>query len=292
MEWMNYHHLLYFWIAAREGSISAAGEVLQLSAPTVSGQINLLEDALDQKLFKRAGRGLVLTDAGKLVYRYADEIFSLGQALQAEVKGKSPLIARRLHVGITLSIPDPLAQRVLQPMFKAAQEWKIVTHTGNTEELLGLLAMRAIDVLIADAPASNPKLNIWSHLLFESGTTIFATPKAARSLKAGFPKSLAQARFYLPAESAAVRRALDDWLESKNARPQTSTDCDDASLGATLAAGSDGAFSAASPLADELHRRYGVVPVGRVDAIRQKVYAITTERKPKIAAVRALVGQK
>jgi LysR family transcriptional activator of nhaA len=219
MEWMNYHHLMYFWIAAREGSISAAGEVLQLSAPTVSGQINLLEEALGQKLFKRAGRGLVLTDAGKLVYRYADEIFSLGHALQQEVKGKSQLIARRLHVGITLGVPDLLAQRILQPVFKSAKEWKVVTHTGNTEDLLGLLAMRAIDVLISDAPAGNPKLNIWSHLLFESGTTIFATAKSARSLKNGFPKSLSAAHFFLPAESAASRRDLDSWLESKNAKP-------------------------------------------------------------------------
>ena len=292
MEWMNYHHLLYFWIAAREGSISAAGEVLQLSAPTVSGQINLLEEALEQKLFKRAGRGLVLTDAGKLVYRYADEIFSLGQALQAEVKGKSQLIARRLHVGITLAIPDLLAQRVLQPVFKNAREWKIVTHTGNTEELLGLLAMRALDVLISDAPASNPKLNIWSHQLFESGTTIFASAKAARSLKSGFPKSLASSHFFLPAESAAVRRDLDAWLASRSATPQASTDCDDASLGASLAAGSDGVFSAPTPLAEELQKRFGAVTLGRVDAVRQKVYAITTERKPKVAAVRALLGQK
>ena len=292
MEWMNYHHLMYFWIAAREGSISAAGEVLQLSAPTVSGQINLLEEALGQKLFKRAGRGLVLTDAGKLVYRYADEIFSLGHALQQEVKGKSQLIARRLHVGITLGVPDLLAQRILQPVFKSAKEWKVVTHTGNTEDLLGLLAMRAIDVLISDAPAGNPKLNIWSHLLFESGTTIFATARSARTLKNGFPKSLSAAHFFLPAESAAARRDLDSWLESKNAKPTTSTDCDDASLAASLAAANDGVFSAPTPLAYELQKRFGAVVLGRADAIRQKVYAITTERKPKVPAVAALLKQK
>jgi LysR family transcriptional regulator, transcriptional activator of nhaA len=292
MEWMNYHHLLYFWIAAREGSISAAGEVLQLSAPTVSGQINLLEEALGQKLFKRAGRGLVLTDAGKLVYRYAEEIFSLGQALQQEVKGKSQLIARRLHVGITLGVPDLLAERILQRVFKSAKEWKVVTHTGGSEDLLGLLAMRALDVLISDAPAANPKLNVWSHLLFESGTTIFTTAKASRSLKKGFPKSLTSSHFFLPAESAAVRRDLDAWFESKNARPQSSTECDDASLGASLAIANDGVFTGPTPLADDLQKRYGAVTLGRADTIRHKVYAITTERKPKVAAVAALLGQK
>jgi LysR family transcriptional activator of nhaA len=289
MEWMNYHHLMYFWIAAREGSISAAGEVLQLSAPTVSGQINLLEEALGQKLFKRAGRGLVLTDAGKLVYRYADEIFSLGQALQQEVKGKSQLIARRLHVGIALGVPDLLAQRILEPVFKSAKEWKVVTHTGNSQDLLGLLAMRALDVLISDAPAGNPKLNVWSHQLFESGTAIFASAKAARRLKQGFPKSLASAHLFLPAEPATIRRDLDAWLESKAARPQTVTECDDASLAASLAASNDGVFSAPTPLGDELQKRYGVVTLGRADTVRQKVYAITTERKPKVPAVAALL---
>jgi LysR family transcriptional activator of nhaA len=292
MEWMNYHHLLYFWIAAREGSISAAGEVLQLSAPTVSGQINLLEEALGQKLFKRAGRGLVLTDAGKLVYRYAEEIFSLGQALQQEVKGKSQLIARRLHVGIALAIPDILAQRILQPVFKSAKEWKIVTHTGNTQDLLGLLAMRALDVLISDTPAGNPKLNVWSHLLFESGTTIFASGTAARRLKHGFPKSLASSQFFLPSESAATRRELDSWLESKNARSNSTTECDDASLAASLAAANDGVFFAPTPIADEMRKRYGALALGRADSVRQKVYAITTERKPKLPAIAALLGQK
>jgi LysR family transcriptional activator of nhaA len=152
--------------------------------------------------------------------------------------------------------------------------------------------MRALDVLISDAPAANPKLNIWSHLLFESGTSIFATAKAARSLKKGFPKSLAASHFFLPAESAAVRRDLDDWLMSKGATPKLSTDCNDASLGASLAAGSDGVFTAPTPIADELQKRYGVVTLGRVDSVRHKVYAITTERKPKIAAIRLLVGQK
>ncbi len=290
MEWMNYHHLLYFWIAAREGSVSAAGEVLQLSAPTVSGQINLLEEALGQKLFKRAGRGLVLTDAGRLVYRYAEEIFSLGHALQEEVKGRSQVIARRLHVGVVPSIPDLLVQRVFQPVMKSPKDLKVVTHTGSMPDLLGLLAVRAIDVLIADGPAANPKLNVWSHLLFESGTTIFAGGRAARTLKKGFPKSLAGAHVFMPAESSASRREFDEWLSSKNARPQTTTECDDVSLMATLAATHDGAFPAPTPLADELQKRYGVVALGRAD-VKQRVYAVTTERKPKIPAVAALINQ-
>jgi len=289
MEWMNYHHLLYFWIAAREGSVSAAGEVLQLSAPTVSGQINLLEEALGQKLFKRAGRGVVLTDAGRLVYRYAEEIFSLGQALQEEVKGRSQVIARRLHVGITPGVHDLLTQRLFQSILKSPKELKVVTHVGSQQELLGLLAVRAIDVLITDAPATNPKLNLYSHTLLESGTMFFASSRAARKLKQGFPKSLAAAHLFLPAESIAWRRELDDWFRSKNIQPLAVTECDDVSLMTSLGSSSEAAFACPTALADDLQKRNGVAPIGRIDQVRQRAYAITTERKPKLAAVSALL---
>jgi LysR family transcriptional activator of nhaA len=291
MEWMNYHHLLYFWIAAREGSITAASEELELSAPTVSGQINLLEESLGQKLFKRAGRGLVLTDAGKLVYRYAEEIFTLGEALQAEVKGRSHVIARRLHIGVSPTIPDLLVERLLHPILSSSQQLKVVTHTANVPELLGQLAVRALDVVLSDGAAANPKLNLWSHLLFESGTTILATPKAARGLKQGFPKSLSNAHFFLPSAAAVVRRDLDAWLADKKVRPHTITECDDTSLMAALASGTDGAFSAPTQVADELQKRYGAVVLGRAD-VRQRIYAVTTERKPKIPAARTLLKIK
>jgi len=291
MEWMNYHHLLYFWLAAREGSVTAAAEILQLSAPTVSGQINLLEESLGQKLFKRAGRSLVMTDAGKLVYRYAEEIFTLGEALQAEVKGRQQVIARRLHVGIAPAVPDLVVERLLHPITSIPQQLKIIVHTATLSELLGQLAVRSLDVVLTDAPAANPKLNLWSHLLFESGTTIFATAKAARALKQGFPKSLSKSHLFLPAATAATRRDLEAWLDDKKARPQRTTDCDDSSLMASLASGVDGAFAAPTPLAGELNDRYGAVALGRAD-VRQRVYAITTERKPKIPAVATLLKLK
>lgn len=291
MEWMNYHHLLYFWIAAREGSVTAAAEELQLSAPTVSGQINLLEESLGQKLFKRAGRSLVLTDAGKLVYRYAEEIFTIGEALQAEVKGRSPVIARRLHVGISPFVSDLLVERLLRPIVSTPQQLKIVLHTSNLSDLLGQLAVRALDVVLTDAPASNPKLNLWSHVLFESGTSIFGTAKAARTLKQGFPKSLAGAHLFLPAPGAATRRELEGWLEDKKVQPRRATECEDNSLCAALATGVDGVFFAATTLTDDLGRKYGAVALGRAD-VRQRVYAVTTERKPKIPSVRTLLKIK
>lgn len=291
MEWMNYHHLLYFWLAAREGSVTAASEILQLSAPTVSGQINLLEESLGQKLFKRAGRSLVMTDAGKLVYRYAEEIFTLGEALQAEVKGRQQVIARRLHVGIAPAVPDLVVEHLLHPITSTPQQLKIIVHTATLGELLGQLAVRSLDVVLTDAPAANPKLNLWSHLLFEGGTTIFATAKAARMLKPGFPKSLTKSHLFLPAANSATRRELEAWLDDKKVLPQRTTDCDDASLMASLAAGIDGVFAAPTPLAGELNKRYGAVPLGRAD-VKQRVYAITTERKPKIPAVATLLKMK
>ena len=105
MDWLNYHHLLYFWTVAREGRIARAGEKLRLAQPTISGQIRALEESFGQKLFAREGRGLVLTEFGRMVFRYADEIFAIGKELTEAVKGRPAGRPVRFAVGISQVVP-------------------------------------------------------------------------------------------------------------------------------------------------------------------------------------------
>jgi len=290
MEWMNYHHLLYFWIAAREGSISAAGEVLQLSAPTVSGQINLLEEALEQKLFKRAGRGLVLTDAGKLVYRYADEIFSLGQELVNALEHRTADRPLRLAVGIVDVIPKTVAMRLLKPATQMTHAVRLTCHEDKGDRLLADLAARRLDVVISDGPiGAGHAFEGFNHLLGECGMSFFAADDLARKYRRGFPKCLDGAPMLLPSSHTSVRRALDLWLDSLRIHPVVVADFDDAALMSSFGQDGAGIFPAPSIVESRIQREMGVRLVGRTTVVKERFYAVSLEEKPKHPAVLAIL---
>src|SRR5687768_17015269 len=191
MEWLNYHHLLYFWAVAHEGSIAAATRKLNLTQPTISAQLRLLEESLGVKMFEKSGRSLVLTEAGRVALRYADEIFALGRELRDTLRDRPTGRPVRVHVGIADVVPKLVAYRVLRPAFAAASEVEMVCREASSETLLVLLSQHEVDVVLTDAPASGAPLRAYNHLLGESGTTLFAAPSLAASLKKKpFPKSV------------------------------------------------------------------------------------------------------
>ena len=190
MEWLNYHHLQYFWVVAREGSIVRASEELRLAHPTISGQIHKLEEVLGEKLFARRGRNLILTEAGRVAFRYADEIFSLGREFVDTLKGRASGHPLRLVVGIADVLPASLVRRFLEPAFRLGQPVRVVCRADKSvEEFVAELALHRVDVVIADGPSSSAvPVRAFSHLLGECGTSFFAAPKLASSMKrAGFP---------------------------------------------------------------------------------------------------------
>jgi LysR family transcriptional activator of nhaA len=169
MEWLNYHHLLYFWLVAREGSLARASSVLRLAESTVSGQIRALENALGEKLFSRSGRKLVLTEVGRLTYRYADEIFSLGRDLRDAIKGKEVGRPLTLMVGIADVVPKLVARRVLEPALRLPEPVRLVCRENKPDRLLAELAIHNIDVVLSDAPVPpSIRIRAFNHLLGES----------------------------------------------------------------------------------------------------------------------------
>ena len=182
MEWLNYHHLLYFWTVAREGTIARASEELRLAQPTISGQIRVLEDQLGEKLFQRSGRNLVLTDMGRVVYRYADDIFSLGRELMDTLKDRPTGRPMRFQVGVADEVTKIIAYRLLEPAMRLPQPVQIVCRDGAPERLLTDLATHALDLVIADTPISPAiKVKAFSHPLGETPVTVFATREAGRA---------------------------------------------------------------------------------------------------------------
>ena len=289
MDWINYHHLLYFWTAAREGGITKACRKLHLSQPTVSGQIRALEKALRAKLFERSGRTVALTDTGRMVYRYADEIFSLGRELQDALHDRPQGQALRFAVGVADTLPKVLVHRLLAPALHAGQQVRVTCTDGEPERLLAQLALHELDLVVSDFP-STPRLGMraFNHLLGECGVTFLAAPDLARQHRAGFPGSLTGAPMLLPIGNTTLRRSLEHWFDEREIRPRIVGEFADSALLKSFAAAGDGIFAAPTVVADEVRRMYGVGVVGREDSIRERFYAISVEKRLKHPAVVAI----
>lgn len=285
MEWLNYHHLLYFYLVAREGTIAKAGKLLRLSQPTISGQIRSLEDALGEKLFERSGRTLHLTEVGRLVYRYADEIFSTGRELQDILKSRPTGRPVRLMVGVSDAVPKLVVHRVLEPALQMPNV-RLVCVEDKTERLLGGLALQGLDLIVADVPigASSP-IKAFDHLLGESSISLFAHTKLARSLRGSFPATLEDAPMFLPGEGSAMRTALERWFEEQQLRPRVIAEFDDSALMKVFGERGGGVFPGPTIIEEEIRAHYHVDVVGRIADVKERFYAITIERRIRHPAV-------
>jgi len=292
MEWLNYHHLLYFWTVAHEGSIVRACDKLLVAQPTISGQIKMLEDALGERLFTKAGRGLALTEVGRVVYGYADEIFGLGRELQDVLKGRPRGRPMRLVVGISDLLPKFIAYRVLQPALAMPEPVRLVCHEDESARLMVDLIEHKLDVVLSDAPlASNVRVKAYSHLLGSCPVALFAAPSLARGFRKNFPGCLDGAPFLLPMEGSGLRRSLDHWFDSAKIRPRVIGEFKDSALMKTFGEAGAGVFAAPSVIDKEVRQHYSVGCIGLLPSVMESFYAISVERKIKHAAVMRISEQ-
>ena len=289
MDWLNYHHLLYFWVVAREGSIARACEQLHVSQPAVSSQLRKLEKSINAKLFKRVGRNLVLTETGQLVLRYADEIFLLGQELTDVLQGRPAGSPMRFVVGVADVLPKLIAYRLLEASLSLPEPVKLICEEGKLEHLLTELAAHRLDVVLSDTPLG-PLVNVraYSHLLGQCSVSVFGAAKLARRFRGGFPQSLDEAPILLPMRNTALRRSLDHWFDSQNIQPRVVGEFDDSALLKVFGTAGVGLFAAPSPIEQEICRQYRVHPIGELPDVQERYYAISVERKLKHPAVIAI----
>jgi LysR family transcriptional activator of nhaA len=285
-DWLNYHHLLYFWVVAKEGGVSRASEQLHLAQPTISNQLAQLEKSIGSKLFDRVGRSMVLTETGQLVFRYANEIFSLGQELSDVLQGRVGHDNIRLRVGVPDVLPKLVVYHLLKPVLDMEETVQLVNYEGKLQDLLTDLAMHRLDVVLADSPVT-PATNIraFNHLLGESGITILGTAKLARKYQENFPQSLSDAPMLLPTQTANLRRGLEQWFDSQSISPRVVHEIEDSAVLKVFGQHGEGLFAAPTIVEDEIQRQYRVQVVGRTTAVMESYYAISFERRLKHPAV-------
>jgi LysR family transcriptional activator of nhaA len=289
MDWVNYHHLLYFWRVAREGSLARASADLRLAQSTVSKQIHQFEDVLGHKLFAKSGRQLVLTESGRVVFRYADEIFGLGREMLDTSRDRPVGKPLRVTVGVANVVSKLLAERVLASALALPEPVHLVCREDASDRLLAELALHELDVILTDAPA-NPgvKVRAFSHLLGESEIGFFGRPDLASKYRKGFPTSLAGAPVLLPTEDTVLRRSIDQWLDANSVRPDVIAEFEDSALLKVFGMRGVGVFPAPMAVARDVEEQYEVEAIGTASNVRERLYAVTVERKIKHPAVVAI----
>lgn len=285
----NYKHLHYFWVVAKEGSIARAAGKLDVAVQTISAQLRVLERALGYALFKPAGRGLALTDAGIAAMQQADLIFQLGESLPAVMRDAMSTPAVRLAVGISDGLPKLTVRRLLQPVM-LEPHLRLLCHEGEFEDLLGDLALHRLDLILADRPApSNPNIKLYSHNLGSSPVSWFASAELYKSARKDFPDCLAQMPVLLPTGHNDVRARIDLWFERRGIRPRIVGEFEDSALLKTFGSSGMGVFPAVEWVHDELLAHNTVRRVGPCDGVTENFFAIGTEKRVQHPLVQRLL---
>jgi LysR family transcriptional activator of nhaA len=286
---VNYKHLHYFWAVAREGGVARASERLHLTPQTISGQLGLLEDYLGVALFTRVGRNLELTETGRLVLSYADEIFSLGGELEEMIHQLPVGRPQLFRVGVVDVLPKSIAHRILQPALQMPEPVRMICREASLDTLLAELAVHRLDLVLADRPIpSTVSTRAFSHKLGECAVSFFATEKLATKLSVDFPRCLDGAPLLLPSSGTQLRSSIDQWLDKHRLHPRVIAEFDDSALMKAFGQEGSGIFIAPAAIEAEVERQHQVVAIGRIDELKEHFYAISVERKvthPVVSAV-------
>jgi len=292
MQRLNYHHLHYFWTVVKEGSISRASEKLHLTQPTISAQIAQFEQVVGEKLFERVGRGLVLTDTGKGVFEYAEEIFALGRELTQFLNGRAMGRGSRLTVGIADALPKLVVTRLLEPALHLAEPVLLHCYEDKSDRLLAELTVHSVDLVLSDVPATpNSGAGIFNHYLGECEVAVFATPELAGRVSGELPHGLNGAPLLLPTKNLALRRALDQWFDQEGIWPEIKAEIEDSALLKTFGSAGLGLFLSPAMTREAICRQYGVVCLGSLPTVHERFYLITAQRKIKHPAIVAILEQ-
>jgi len=286
---LNYKHLRYFWMVARSGSIAKAAEQLHLTPQSISGQLTEFAETLGVDLFRRAGRRLELTETGNRILRHAEDIFSAGDALLEVVRDQAATQMNTFRIGVSDSVSKAVACRLVAPALSLDEPTRLICREGRLAALLADMAVHKLDLIIADRPMpSHLSVRGYNHLLGESELGVFAAPALVERLSGPFPENLNNAPLLLPGEDFAVYARLMQWLHKQVPRLRVIGEFDDSAMLKAFGQSGAGVFFAPAAIAEAICAQYGVLLVGTIPALREQVYAITTERRISHPATQAI----
>jgi len=287
----NYRHLYYFWVVAKEGSMSKAAERLNMAIQTISAQVHELEKSLGYLLFKPAGRGITLTESGLIAVKIADQIFSIGEKLPEALQDAAKFQKIKLIVGVSDGLPKLVTRQLLEPIL-ARKDVQLIAHEGQFDDLLADLALHRLDIILADRPAPNNKnLNVYSEELIKTSIAWFSPKQFVKKAKKDFPQCLNELPILLPTSHSTVRNLIDQWFSKQNITPNIVGEFEDSALLKTFAASGLGVFPAGKLIEKDLKETYGIELIGHCEEIYEYFYAIRSEKKIQHPLVHAIIKQ-
>jgi LysR family transcriptional activator of nhaA len=287
----NYRHLYYFWVVAKEGSMSRAAERLNIATQTISAQVHELEKSLGYLLFKPAGRGIILTDSGLVALEIADQIFSIGEKLPEAIRDAAKTPKTKIVVGISDSLPKFVARQLLEPVLKH-KDVQLIAHEGEFDKLLADLVLHRIDIILADRPAINNKnINVYSEELAKTSIAWYSPKQFLKIAKNNFPDCLSELPILLPTSHSIVRLLMDQWFNKLGITPNIIGEFQDSALLKTFAASGMGVFPAGKLIENDLKETYGIELIGHCNDIFEYFYAIRSEKKIQHPLVQAIIEQ-
>ena len=287
----NYRHLYYFWVVAKEGSMSKAAERLDMAIQTISAQVHELEKSLGYMLFKPAGRGITLTESGFAALKIADQIFSIGEKLPEAVRDAAKSPKTKITVGVSDGLPKLITRQLLEPILKH-KDVQLIAYEGEFDNLLADLALHRLDILLADRPAPNNKnLNVYSEELTKTSIAWFSPKQFVKQGKKSFPECLSELPILLPTSHSTVRLLIDQWFTKHGITPNIVGEFEDSALLKTFAASGLGVFPAGKLIEKDLKETYGIELLGNCNEIYEYFYAIRSEKKIEHPLVQAIIKQ-
>lgn len=287
----NYRHLYYFWVVAKEGSMSKAAERLDMAIQTISAQVHELEKSLGYLLFKPAGRGIALTESGFAALEIADQIFSIGEKLPEAVRDAALSPKTKIIIGVSDGLPKLITRQLLEPILKH-KDVQLIAHEGDFESLLADLALHRLDIILADRPApSNKNLNVYSEELTRTSIAWFSPKQFVKKSKRNFPECLRDLPILLPTSHSTVRLLIDQWFSKHGITPNIVGEFEDSALLKTFAASGLGVFPAGKLVEKDLKETYGMELLGDCEEIFEYFYAIRSEKKIQHPLVQAIIKQ-
>ncbi|OUR88488.1 LysR family transcriptional regulator [Gammaproteobacteria bacterium 42_54_T18] len=288
---LNYNHLYYFYVVAKEGSIVKASGTLNLTPQTISGQISNFEDQIGILLFDRKGRKLHLSEFGQLILSYAEEIFQIGDELKNVITTQQPNQYLTFTVGITDVIPKTLAYQLLKPALDMDDPIRLICNEGDQESLLAELAVNKLDLILTDQPLQ-PGNNVkaYNHQLAESGLTFFASSSLTEKIKKDFPLCLSEKPFLMQSKKSVIHQRLSSWFHTHNIAPIIVAEFDDSALMKSFGQSGYGIFAGPTLIEKHIVSQYNVTVIGRTDELKEQYYAISPERRLKHPAIIEIVN--
>jgi len=289
MERLNYHHLRYFWVVAREGHLTRAANRLHVSQSALSSQIRQLEDHLGHELFTREGRRLRLTEAGTVTLDYAEAIFSLGNELMATVAGGSEQSVQQLRIGAVATLSRNFQENFLAPIIGMV-DLRLVLESGSLEELLQRLAVHQLNLVLSNRPVPAEGEPPRRCRRIGRQNVYLVGPPRGNDRPFRFPRDIADVRLLLPGRSSEIRGQFEALCEDASLAVKVHAEVDDMAMLRLLARDS-GAVAVLPEVVvqDELKtgqlEKYCAVP-----GVHENFYAITTRRHFQPVALRKLLS--